>query len=120
MLFKETGFAKDGQGKTIRIVAADLPGLYPVLGVQLKNDGTGVAKDGVRLYTKGGRVYANGSTDHPLNLQEYTSAASANHTPSRVTMVYRLDGRELGRTEVEEGSDAHEELFSNGWEEVSA
>lgn len=114
-LIKKLGFYESNDGFTHRVVCVDAPGDYPVVAIQLKRDGSGIAKDGLRAYTQGGRVYANGSTDHGSNLDPDTFRATE---AKEVRMVLKYNGSTLaGPRTVHRGTDEHEFLEDSGWEE---
>ncbi len=118
MNINKSGIAVDGRGREIQIVATHLEGEYPVLGVQMTNKGTGVSKDGVRLYTATGKFYSNGrGTVDELDLVRFTPKVLA---PTMLTMTYSLNGTELARKEVVEDSDEHSQLESDGWETLDS
>lgn len=121
---ESTGLATDGRGRAVHIVATNLPGLYPVLGVQLLNSGKGPSKDGVRSYTRSGKFYRNaGSKVDALDLVSFEAGDSeiaGEAASSRVTLEYCMGGEVLASREVERDSEEHDQLSGDGWSEASA
>jgi hypothetical protein len=122
MNITQSGLAKDGRGRKVHVVLTNLPGDYPVLGIQLTNKGGKISKGGIRKYTRMGKYYSNGGrTADALDLSSFEPGASefSSDEPARdVVLSYSLDGQELARKTVKEDSDEYDRLTSDGWEEV--
>lgn len=119
----QAGVITDFRGRKISIVATNLPGKYPVLGVQVTKKGNEVSKDGLRLYTAAGKFYENGgSTRDPMDLNlstyEKMDESELHPTPVRVVdLVYKSGDIVLARKSgVTEGSDLYETLIDDNWE----
>jgi len=121
----EKGIYLDNRNRKISVICTDVPGAYPVIGVQLTKSGKAIAKDGLRAYTADGKIYKNGGrTVDALDLRstkvsDLTVCNDCECEPETVTLVFKLNDREVGREEVEVDSDDYEELTANGWEEVA-
>lgn len=121
----EKGIYLDNRNRKISVICTDVPGDYPVIGVQLTKSGKGIAKDGLRAYTAAGKIYKNGGRTvdaldlKPTKVGDLTACAGCEEEVETVTLVFKLNGREVGREEVEVDSDDYEELTQNGWEEVA-
>jgi hypothetical protein len=114
MEINSRGVAVDGRGREILVVETNLPGKYPVLGIQLLNSGESISKGGVRKYTKSGKYYANGKDVLDLvSFEEKDDPMSGLSEPVMVTLK-SLSGVSA---EVELDSEDYDDLISLGWSE---
>jgi hypothetical protein len=122
MPITQNGTVKDKRGRTVTIIAANLPGKYPVIGIQYRKEKPDeISKGGTRRYTKNGGYYANGGRQGDyldLDLSTFRASGAATPTPpSMVNLVYCNSNDEVvgGPISVAVGSEDYEDMIDNGW-----